>query len=61
MLKQHQTILNRHNAIINTIQQQQTAAGLIDDARLNKRELLLCAGYELLDGLVPVLGCPCGG
>jgi NH3-dependent NAD+ synthetase len=61
VLKQHQAILNWHNAIINTIQQQQPAAGLIDDARLNKRELLLRACYELLDGLVAVLGCPCGG
>jgi hypothetical protein len=61
MLKQHQAVFNRHDAIVDPIQQQQTAARLIDDARLYKRELLLRAGHELLDGLVPVLGCPCGG
>ena len=58
MLEQNQAILNRHDAIIDTIQQQQPTAGLVDDARLHERELLLRAGDKLLDGLVPVPGRP---
>jgi hypothetical protein len=58
VLEQHQAILNRHDAVIDTVEQQQPTAGLIDDPRLHERELLLSAGDEFLDGLVPVLGCP---
>lgn len=41
MVKQNHTILNRSDTIHNTVQEQETTARLVDNTRLDKRELLL--------------------
>lgn len=61
MVKEDHTILDRGNTVVNAVQEQKSAAGLVDDSGLHEGELLLCVFGEVGVVVIAVFLGPGGG
>ena len=61
MVEEDHTVLDRSNTVVNAVQKQKSAAGLVNDASLHEGEFLLCIFGKVGVVVVAVFLCPSGG
>lgn len=61
MIEKDHTVLDRGNTIVNAVQEQKSATGLVNDAGLHEGELLLCVFGEVGVIVIAVFLGPGGG
>ena len=60
MVEQNMTVFNGGNAVVDTIQEKESTAGLVDNTSLDKGEFLLCVLGKVDIIVVTVFLCPGG-